>query len=147
MSKSGTEALKKLANSFPDEKSSSRIAPEKLKEFANKIGVSDVYFIGHDGTVYNSSLVSDINLNLLNSGPAFSKFINSLYGKGETASQGISTSIKEGKISYYMYYSPKKSNIIYEISLDVQKFIEKNTILRSMSFSLATCLKIFMTNT
>jgi PAS domain S-box-containing protein len=125
MSKSGTEALKKLANSFPDEKSSSRIAPEKLKEFANKIGVSDVYFIGHDGTVYNSSLVSDINLNLLNSGPAFSKFINSLYGKGETASQGISTSIKEGKISYYMYYSPKKSNIIYEISLDVQKFIEE----------------------
>jgi hypothetical protein len=92
---------------------------------AKRIGIGEIYFINSEGRVFNSSLKSDIGLNLMNISPSFTRYINSIYGRGEVISQGISVSIKEGRINHYMYYSPKGSRIIYEVSMDVQNFVNQ----------------------
>jgi len=101
------------------------ILPEDIKSMAKRIGIGEIYFINSEGRVFNSSLKSDIGLNLMNISPSFTRYINSIYGRGEVISQGISVSIKEGRINHYMYYSPKGSRIIYEVSMDVQNFVNQ----------------------
>ncbi len=124
MDSEGGKALRAIYRELPDPGAAGRISPEKLKSLAGRLGVDHIYFIGPDGRVFNSSLKSDIDLNLLNVSPAFTRYINSIYGRGEVISQGISVSINEGNINHYMYFSPAGSRMIYEISTDVQKFFK-----------------------
>lgn len=121
----GKKALFALHRDIPDAGTAERISPENLKSMAKRLRVGEIYFISSDGRVFNSSLKSDLNLNLMNVNPAFTRYISSIYGRGEVISQGISVSINEGKINHYMYYSPKGSRIIYEISMDVQSFVNE----------------------
>lgn len=124
MNSAGESALIKLYKRYPDITLIKTASPLELKRFAGKAGVDEVYFINREGVVFNSSLKSDIGLNLLSVSPSFSKFINDIYGKGEIVSQGINVSINEGKINHYMYYSPEGSSIIYEISMDASAYIK-----------------------
>ena len=125
MNNAGGTAFLKLLKSYPSISSISAASPEELKKFSGKAGIGDVYFINSKGVVFNSSLKGDIGLNLLDVSPSLSKYIKDIYGKGEIVSQGINVSINEGKINHYMYYSPKGSSIIYEISMDASEFIRK----------------------
>lgn len=121
----GGKALIGIQGELHDPANASKLAPETLKTMAKKFGVEEIYLINSEGRVSNSSLKSDINLNLLGISPSFTRYINSIYGRGEVISQGISVSIKEGKINHYMYYSPKGSRVIYEISMDVLSFVNQ----------------------
>jgi len=125
MNEAGGDALIKLQKRYPSIASISAASPEELKKFSNTAGIGDVYFINSLGVVSNSSLKGDIGLNLFEISPSFSRYIKSIYGKGEVISQGINVSINEGKINHYMYYSPRGSTIIYEISMDASEFIRK----------------------
>ena len=125
MDADGERALYSIYKEFPDPVTAGKAGTGKLKSLAKRLGVDDIYFIDTNGKVFNSSLKSDINLNLLNVSPQFSGYINSIYGCGKVVSQGISVSIKEGKINHYIYYSPRGSRIIYEISMDVRKFLNE----------------------
>ncbi len=125
MDKKGQDALYNLAGSYPSYRSVKNASHLQLREKAKELGVGHVYFVDSSGLVFNSSLSADVGLNLLSLCGSFSKYINSIYGKGEVLSQGISVSAREGKINHYMYYSPGGSNIIYEISFDVLEYVNK----------------------
>ena len=125
MDSAGKKALLSIHRDVRNAESAGRFSPDTLKTLAKKNGVGDIYFINSEGRVFNSSLKSDIGLNLMNISPSFTRYINSIYGRGEVISQGISVSIKEGKINHYMYFSPKGSRFIYEVSMDVQSFVNK----------------------
>jgi hypothetical protein len=125
MDRTGREALLAISREIGSVEAAGSISPETLKAKAKRSGVGEFYFINSEGRVFNSSLKSDIGLNLMNISPSFTRYINSIYGRGEIISQGISVSIKEGKINHYMYYSPKGSRVIYEVSMDVQSFVNE----------------------
>ncbi len=125
MDKEGQTALLNLARSYPSSNAVKNVSSSQLIKKAKDLNVGHIYFIDSAGIVFNSSLSVDIGLNLLSISNSFTKYINSMYGKGEVLSQGISVSTREGKIYHYMYYSPKGSSIIYEISFDVLDFVNK----------------------
>ncbi len=125
MNESGGTALRKLAGSYRDHASIRKIPPALLNDFARRNDVSHVYFIDSTGTVFNSSLNEDIGLNLFNAGESLKQFLESLRGSGKIYSQGVSVSIRKGKLRHYMYYSPEGSDIIYEISIDVSSYVRK----------------------
>ncbi len=121
----GTAALYNLVKSYPTYESIGNISTEELQKKAKSLNVGEIYFIDSAGVVFNSSLSADKGLNLLSISNDFTEYINSIYGKGEVVSQGISVSTREGKINHYMYYSPKGSDIIYEVSYDVPDFVNR----------------------
>lgn len=123
MDTAGKKALLGIHREIGTLEKAGKISPEILKSMAKRYGVGEVYFIDSGGRILNASLKSDIGLNLMNVSTSFTRYINSIYGRGEVISQGISVSINEGKINHYMYYSPKGSRIIYEVSMDVQGFV------------------------
>ncbi len=123
MDKKGKVALYNLVSSYPSMGSAMKATPLQLQKKAKDLGIGHIYFIDSAGIVCNSSLTTDVGLNLLSINNSFSNYINSIYGKGEVVSQGISVSAREGKIYHYMYYSPKGSKIIYEISCDVPEYV------------------------
>ena len=125
MDEIGKSALFNLAESYPSYESAKKISPRHLQKKAKELKIDQIYFIDPAGVVFNSSLPTDVGLNLLSLNSPFTKYINSLYGKGEASSQGISVSSYNGKINHYMYYSPKGSKIIYELSFDVISFANK----------------------
>ena len=125
MDKDGQSALLNIVNSYPSYESAKKVSYDQLSKKAKNLNISHIYFIDPIGRVFNSSLRTDIGLNLMNLSSSFTKYINSIYGTGEVASQGISVSTREGNINHYMYYSPKGSKIIYEISFDVLDFVNR----------------------
>jgi PAS domain S-box-containing protein len=123
MDKAGNSALRIIAASYPSYQSVKNIPHQNLTLKAKSLGVGQIYFIDSSGIVFNSSLKTDINLNLFNVSNEFTAYLKSIYGKGEVVSQVISVSLNEGRINHYMYYSPKGSSMIYEISFDVPEFV------------------------
>ncbi|PKL17274.1 MAG: hypothetical protein CVV49_11935 [Spirochaetae bacterium HGW-Spirochaetae-5] len=121
----GSAALYNLVRSYPTYESIRSLSPGEMRRKADSLKVGEIYFINSAGVVFNSSLPADKGLNLLSLSNAFTKYIKSIYGKGEVVSQGISVSTREGKINHYMYYSPKGSDIIYEVSFDVPDFVNR----------------------
>ena len=125
MDNDGSAALYNLVRSYPDYESIRNLTPGEMRRKAESLKVGEIYFINSAGVVFNSSLPADKGLNLLSISNTFTAYINSIYGKGEIISQGISVSTREGKINHYMYYSPKGSEIIYEVSFDVPDFVNR----------------------
>ncbi len=125
MDSTGRKALYSIHRDISNAGSAGKVSPVTLKSMAKRYGVGDIYFINSEGSVFNSSLKSEIGLNLMNISPSFTRYISSIYGRSEIISQGISVSIKEGKINHYMYFSPRGSRIIYEVSMDVQSFVNE----------------------
>lgn len=121
----GRNALLNVVKSYPSYETAKNASPLQLQKKAEELNVGHIYFLDSAGIIFNSSLQSDVGLNLLSISKSFTEYINSLYGKGEVSSQGISVSTLNGKINHYMYYSPKGSKIIYEISLDVLDFVNR----------------------
>jgi PAS domain S-box-containing protein len=125
LDKTGSSALVNLVNSYPTYESAKKTTPDQLRKKAKQLNIDQIYFIDPAGIVFNSSLPTDVGLNLLNLNSPFTNYINSIYGKGKVFSQGISVSSYDGKINHYMYYSPKGSKIIYELSVDVINFVNR----------------------
>jgi len=125
MNQTGKTALLEIAKNYPSSGAASKASPLMLQKLAEKLKVGHIYFINSTGIVFNSSLTGDVGLNLLGLGGSFNEYLNAIYGNGEVISQGISVSTHEGKINHYMYYSPKGSKMIYEISFDVIDYVNK----------------------
>jgi len=142
----GEAALFKLYKKYPGTASINRASVSELKRFATQIGVGEVYFIDKDGSIFNSSLQSDVGLDLTGVSPSFSKYIDEIYGKGEVVSQGVNVSINEGKINHYMYYSPPGSSIIYEISIDASAYIKNKYNFELYEFLFRDMFKSFYGN-
>ncbi len=139
----GGKALVGIQRELSDPVTAAKLSSETMKAMAKRFGVQDIYLINSEGRVFNSSLKSDINLNLLGISPSFTRYINSIYGRGEIISQGISVSINEGKINHYMYFSPKGSRMIYEISMDVLGFVNEKYSFALYEFLFSDMFKNF----
>jgi len=104
-----------------------KASAEELKRFAGKAGVDEVYFINKDGVVYNTSFVTDLNLNLNKTSKDFEIFLNSVRGKNEVVFHRISSSTLTGAINFYAYFSPVNSDYIIEISIKVNQHLNSIT--------------------
>lgn len=125
MDQAGRDALLNIAHAFPTYQSAKNVSQAQLATMAGNLDVGHIYFIDSSGLVFNSSLKTDLGLNLFTVSNDFTKYLKSIYSKGEIFSQGISVSLNEGRIYHYMYYSPPGSSIIYEVSFDVPEFVNK----------------------
>ena len=143
LDKKGKAALLNIAGTYPSFESVKHTSHLQLRNKADELNVGEIYFIDSSGTVFNSSLPTDVGLNLLNLNSPFTKYIDSIYGKGEVSSQGISVSSYNGKINHYMYYSPTGSKMIYELSYDLVDVVNKKYNFALYEFLFGDLLKNF----
>ena len=97
-----------------------------LKNISKKHNVDHIYIINNNGIVTDSSLEVDINFNLFSLGKRFEEYLLSIFGKGELFYQRITRSQNLGTLNLYQYYSPKGSNFIIEVSIDVKEYLSNN---------------------
>ncbi len=86
----------------------------------------DLYLIDNNGIVANSTLESDIGLNLLGLDESFSEFLRSIYGQGQIFTQRLGISNMKGTKMIYSYFSPAGSNWILETSVNFEDFMRRN---------------------
>ncbi len=103
------------------------ITNNRLKFYRNKYKVDHIYLLDRDKNVYRSTKEEDLGLNFNNYGEELSNFIENIYGVGEVYSHQLSFATKSNNLNKYIYYSPKNSDYIIEISIDIDNYIKNNT--------------------
>ncbi|QXM07152.1 EAL domain-containing protein [Crassaminicella indica] len=106
-------------------KNQSNITNDEMKKLAQKFSVSEIYIIDKEGTVIYTSFPYDENFNLFKIGKAFERFLKSIYGQGKVKHQSITVSSNTGILNRYTYYSPKESDYIISISVDIKDYVKK----------------------
>lgn len=107
-------------------KTQSNITQDELKNLRKKFDVSEIYIIDEKGKIIYTSFLQDQDLNVFQTGKAFEKFLKSLYGQGEIKHQNITVSSNSGILNKYVYYSPKESSYIIEVSMNIHEYIKNN---------------------
>lgn len=102
------------------------ITNHEMKKLAQKFSVSEIYVINKEGTIDYTSFVADKNFNIFDTGKAFKKFLKSLYGQGVIKHQRISICRNTGILNKYTYYSPKESDYIFSIAIDIKQYLKNN---------------------
>ncbi|TCO74423.1 EAL domain-containing protein [Marinisporobacter balticus] len=97
-----------------------------LKKIAEEFPMYQIYIINEEGTIVYTTFPQDQNLNIFQTGETFEKKLKSLYGKEEIKNQSITASSKTGILNKYIYYSPKESNYIIEISVNINEYIKNS---------------------
>ena len=117
-------AMISLVSQFPDYEVTLKPSPEELKKIADAAGVDEIYFINKDCAVYNTSFKTDMNLSLKGV-PDFAPFVKSVFGRNEAVFHRISNSTLTGNINLYGYIGPKNADYIIEISISINKYLDK----------------------
>jgi len=99
------------------------LSAAELKQIAVKHQADEIYLVGKDGIVFNTSFAPDMNFNLFTIGKDFADFLKSIYRKGKIFHQRIGISNKTGIMNMYLYYSPPRSDYIIETSVRVKKYL------------------------
>ena len=117
-------ALLNLSSRFSDYEITLAPTIDELKKIASANGVDEIYFINKKGVVYNTSFPADLNFNLMNV-IDFGPFLKTLFNKNEITFHRISNSTLTGVINLYAYFSPAGSDYIIEVSINVNKYLNK----------------------
>jgi len=96
---------------------------EQMVELTRKYDVEHVYFIDRNHRVFQTDLQADINLQFPES--EFTRFLDTVFGKGTVMSAGIDLSSQAGKLQTYSYYGPTGADYIVETSTEVRPSLEK----------------------
>jgi class 3 adenylate cyclase len=96
----------------------------ELNALAARYGVEHLYFIDRDHKVFNTNLETDRGL-VFPKG-AFTAFLDSVFGKGRTMSDGIDLSSVTGTLRTYAYYGPPGKDYIIEASTDVRTTLKQS---------------------
>lgn len=118
-------AEKKILSIYKDlikRKEFKKVTARELKDLALKHKVSEIYLINKKGIIFNTSYKPDFGLDLFATGSGFKKILKSIYGSGKVFSFRLSIANETGARNTYHYFSPKGSNYIFEISLDIKDF-------------------------
>lgn len=117
-------ALLNLSSQFSNYEVTLAPTVDELKKIASDNGVDEIYFINKSGVVYNTSFRTDLNFNLM-SVADFEPFLKTLFSKNEIVFHRISNSTLTGVINLYAYFSPAGSDYIIEVSINVNKYLNK----------------------
>jgi class 3 adenylate cyclase len=96
---------------------------EQMVALTRKYEVEHVYFIDRNHRVFQTDLQADMNLQFPES--EFTRFLDTVYGKGTVMSAGIDLSSQGGKLQTYSYYGPTGADYIVETSTEVRPSLEK----------------------
>lgn len=99
------------------------VSDDQLRSIANKYNIEEIYLINRDGIVFKTTYKNDLNLNLFNVSSDIKDFLNNAYGKGIPLTHRALVS-KYNKFNKFLYYSPKNSDYIIEISVDIKSYIK-----------------------
>ena len=125
MAKKSKIAIKNIARELERTELTS-LTPAQLKALALKNGVDEIYLIGKDGKVFNSSFPPDIGLNLFALSDDFKEFLKTVFGKGRVFTGRIDVSTKTGALNLYTYYGPSQRDYIVETSIYVKEYVNRN---------------------
>jgi class 3 adenylate cyclase len=95
----------------------------QMEAFARKYNVEHIYFIDRSHRVFQTDLKADMNLQFPES--EFTRFLDTVFGKGTVMSAGIDLSSQAGKLQTYSYYGPAGTDYIIETSTEVRPSLEK----------------------
>jgi len=117
-------AILNIAKELGDPDATKKITPAEIKSLAVKNGVSEIYFVNREGTVYNTSFRPDMGLNIVKSNSDIADFIKSMFDKSEVNVQRIGISMKTGFVNMYAYYNPPGTDYLIEISIWLNDYID-----------------------
>ncbi len=103
----------------------SRLTDDEMKAIANRYRFDDLYLINSKGIVIKTTYEPDQYFRLFSISDNFKGFLMDLYGSGIVKTERISISSRTGMIKKFSYFSPKGSDFIIEVSIDVKKYIDK----------------------
>lgn len=90
----------------------------ELDALTAKYGVQHIYFIDRSHKIFQTNLANDMNLQFPESG--FTKFLDTVYGKGKVMNDGIDLSMLTGTLRTYSYLGPPGKDYIIETSTEVR---------------------------
>lgn len=96
---------------------------DQMVALTRKYDVEHVYFIDRSHRVFQTDLQADLNLQFPES--EFTRFLDTVFGKGTVMSAGIDLSSQAGKLQTYSYYGPTGADYIVETSTEVRPSLEK----------------------
>jgi len=96
---------------------------EQMDALIKKYNVEHLYFIDRDHRVFQTDLIADLNLQFPPSD--FTRFLDTVFDKGQVMSAGIDLSSQTGKLQTYSYYGPRGTDYIVETSTELRPNIEK----------------------
>ena len=123
LNREGREAILKVAAELGAP--SVEASPAELKQLAIRHGADEIYFINRDGIVFNTSFPPDRNLNLFKTSVFFENYLRSIFGKGQVFTPAAAIGSNSGTINKYIYYSPKNTDYILEISYNLKRYISR----------------------
>ncbi len=121
-----TESLPKIAKEISD-----LATPHKeidvaiLQEIVKKHGFTELYLIDKTGNIVNTTYAPDLNFNLTSISSGFAEWLNGIFGKGTVFVDRLILSTQTGILNQYGYFSPKGSDYIVEVSMDIRAYFAR----------------------
>ena len=114
-----------------DEPSFARRSTGELAAISRRLGVDNIYIIDRNTVVVATDFAADKGFELGKISPDLRSFLTGLIGTGNFVADRINMSSKTGILQKYGYFSPKGSDYIAEVSIDIRKFLARE---RSQAF-------------
>ncbi len=99
---------------------------DQMNRILEKYQFDDLYLVNEQGIVFNTTYEPDQYFRLFTISPDFREFLEALFGGGIVKTERISLSARTGKIRKFSYYSPSGSDILFEVSINVRNYVERN---------------------
>ena len=90
----------------------------EMNALVKKYGVQNIYFVDRRHQVFQTNLLSDLNLVFPES--QFTHFLDSVFGGNKVMSDGIDISSRTGSLKTYSYFGPPGKDYVIEISTDIR---------------------------
>jgi signal transduction histidine kinase len=98
------------------------ISADQLRSIAQKYAIEHIYLIDKTGVIFQTTYDNDLNLNLFNVSSEIENFLTETYGKGIPFTHRALIS-QYNQFNKFIYYSPKNSSYIIEISVNLRSYI------------------------
>lgn len=99
------------------------VSDDELRSIARKYKIDEIHLINKNGVIFKTTYKNDLNLNLFHVSNNLKDFVTNVYGKGIPFTHRALLS-QYDKFNKLIYYSPKNSDYIIEISVDIKNYIE-----------------------
>lgn len=110
------------------------IKPTTLSSHAAAYHFDEVYLLNRAGVVVNTTFTPDLGLDLKGLNAEMARHLENIYGKGKVFFDRVSASVKTGAYNKYAYYSPRGTDYILEISVDLGDYIARTTSVQYRDF-------------
>lgn len=115
--------MEEVLPAIADEIETRGISPDKLPvaeldQIAKSYGVQGIYFIDRSHKVFQTNVPADLGLAFEPSD--FTRFLDTVYGRGKVMDVGIDISEKTGGLNAYTYFGPPGTDYIVEASTNIE---------------------------